>query len=97
MRGARERPAAGCREEDGTSMIPLREMKPRCRGTIHDLSCKGKLRRRLMDMGVVAGAPVEMERFAPLGDPMELKFRGFHLSLRKEEAGEILVEVPNVD
>jgi Fe2+ transport system protein FeoA len=50
-----------------------------------------------MDMGVVAGAPVELERFAPLGDPMELRFRGFHLSLRKGEAGDIWVEVPNAD
>lgn len=46
-----------------------------------------------MDMGVVAGTPVEVERVAPLGDPIELKLKGFHLSLRKEEAGDIWVEV----
>jgi Fe2+ transport system protein FeoA len=47
-----------------------------------------------MDMGVVAGTPFEVERVAPLGDPVELKLKGFHLSLRREEAGDIWVEVP---
>ena len=47
-----------------------------------------------MDMGVVAGTPVQVERVAPLGDPIELKLKGFHLSLRRDEAGSIWVEVP---
>lgn len=46
-----------------------------------------------MDMGVVAGTPVEIVRVAPLGDPVELKVKGFHLSLRRSEAGDIWVEV----
>ena len=46
-----------------------------------------------MNMGVVAGTPFEIERVAPLGDPMELKLKDFHLTLRKEEAGDIWVEV----
>lgn len=46
-----------------------------------------------MDMGVVAGTRFEVERVAPLGDPVELKIKGFHLTLRKQEAGEIWVEV----
>lgn len=47
-----------------------------------------------MNMGVVAGTPVVIERVAPLGDPIDLRIKGFHLSLRKEEAGDIWVEVP---
>ena len=46
-----------------------------------------------MDMGVVAGTPIEVERVAPLGDPLELKIKDFHLSLRRKEAGDIWVEV----
>lgn len=85
-------------EEDrgtGTRVIRLREMEPGRAGTIKKLSCRRQLRRRLMNMGVVAGAAVEVERVAPLGDPIELKLKGFHLSLRKEEAGDIWVEVPD--
>ena len=44
-------------------------------------------------MGVIPGAEVEVERVAPLGDPIEIKIKGYHLSLRKEEAANIYVEV----
>lgn len=44
-------------------------------------------------MGVIPGAEVEVERAAPLGDPIEIKIKGYHLSLRKEEAANIYVEV----
>jgi Fe2+ transport system protein FeoA len=53
---------------------------------------QGMLRRRLMDMGVLPGAEVELLRAAPLGDPLEYKLRGYHLSLRKSEAQSIEVE-----
>lgn len=43
-------------------------------------------------MGVVPGTQVEVVKVAPLGDPVELLIRGYHLSLRKEEAREIFVE-----
>jgi Fe2+ transport system protein FeoA len=81
----------------GERVVQLRDLQPGSCGTISRLSCNGKLRRRLMDMGVVAGAPIEVERVAPLGDPVELKIKDFHLSLRKEEAGDIWVEVENQD
>lgn len=47
-----------------------------------------------MDMGVVSGTRLKVERVAPLGDPMELKLNGFNLSLRRDEACDIWVEVP---
>lgn len=71
----------------------LGDLEPGAAGTIKQLSCTGKLRRRLMDLGVVAGTRFEVERVAPLGDPVVLKVKGVHLSLRKEEAGDIWVEV----
>ena len=49
---------------------------------------RGELPARLLEMGVVPGTRVEVVRLAPLGDPMELKVRGFLLSVRKEEASE---------
>lgn len=81
----------------GETMRPgirrLGDLEPGTSGKIHRLSCRGKLRRRLMDMGIVCGTPIEVEKVAPLGDPLELKLKGFHLSLRKSEAGDIWVEV----
>ncbi|MBU3826771.1 MAG: ferrous iron transport protein A [Candidatus Anaerobiospirillum merdipullorum] len=49
------------------------------------------LRRRLLDMGLIRGTRVELVRTAPLGDPIELKLRGYSLTIRKSDAH--LVEV----
>jgi Fe2+ transport system protein FeoA len=43
-------------------------------------------------MGLLVGTPVELVRFAPLGDPVEIKVRGYHLTLRKHEAEQIWVK-----
>jgi ferrous iron transport protein A len=48
-------------------------------------------RGRLMEMGLLPGTSVELVRFAPLGDPVEIKLRNYHLSLRKLEAEKIFV------
>jgi len=70
----------------------LSELKPKERGTIVKVGGDGPVHRRILDMGVVPGTEVEVVKVAPLGDPVELLIRGYHLSLRKEEAREILVE-----
>lgn len=49
-------------------------------------------RRRLMDMGILVGEEVTVERFAPLGDPIKIIVKNYHLALRKSEAECILVE-----
>lgn len=46
---------------------------------------------RLLEMGLVPGTPVEVVRLAPLGDPMDIRVRGFHLSVRKHEAASLVV------
>jgi len=51
----------------------------------------GALTRRLMEMGVVPGAPVRVIKAAPLGDPLEIRVRGYHLALRRSEAQTISV------
>jgi Fe2+ transport system protein FeoA len=48
-------------------------------------------RPRLMEMGLLVGTTVELVRFAPLGDPVEIKVRGYNLTLRKHEAEQIFV------
>jgi Fe2+ transport system protein FeoA len=48
-------------------------------------------RPRLMEMGLLVGTKVELVRFAPMGDPVEIKVRGYNLTLRKHEAEQILV------
>ncbi len=70
---------------------PLSEMGPDERGVIVRVGGTGEIRRRLLDMGVVAGAEVEVERVAPLGDPIQIKVKGYDLALRKGEAEKILV------
>ena len=54
---------------------------------------EGPLRCRLLDMGLIPRTRVRVEKIAPLGDPLELRVRGYSLSLRKEDAGKIEVEV----
>lgn len=54
---------------------------------------EGALRCRLLDMGLIPKTRVRVEKVAPLGDPLELRVRGYSLSMRKEDAGKIEVEV----
>lgn len=70
----------------------LDRQEPGFRGTVVRVGGKGPIRRRLMEMGVTAGTDIEFERLAPLGDPLEVKVRGYHLSLRKDEAAKVYVE-----
>jgi ferrous iron transport protein A len=53
----------------------------------------GPLKRRLMDMGVLVGEQIRVEKVAPLGDPIEVTIKNYSLSLRKKEAEGIAVEV----
>lgn len=53
---------------------------------------KGSATKRLVEMGISRGSVIEVERVAPLGDPMEVKVKGYHLSIRKDEAKNIEVE-----
>jgi ferrous iron transport protein A len=62
------------------------------RGRITKIGVTGPLKRRLMDMGILVGEEVRMEKIAPLGDPLEVTVKHYSLSLRKKEAERILVE-----
>ena len=60
---------------------------------IRQVGGQGALRCRLLDMGLIPKTTVRVEKVAPLGDPIELRVRGYSLSLRKEDARNIEVEV----
>ena len=60
--------------------------------TVTKLNGTGKLRRRIMDMGITKGVAIKVVKIAPLGDPMELNVRGYELSIRKSEAESIEVQ-----
>lgn len=76
-------------------IIPLSEMKPGEKAQIERVAGSGAIKRRIRDMGVTTGSLVEVVRVAPLGDPMDVKIKGYHLSLRKEEAADISVKKVN--
>ena len=70
----------------------LKELSPGETGVVIRISGSGPVRRRIIDMGIVAGTNVKVEKYAPLGDPIEIKAKNFTLSLRKSEAALIEVE-----
>jgi Fe2+ transport system protein FeoA len=70
----------------------LSDVKNGCTVTIVGLRSTGAVRKRLLDMGLVRGVRVRVERSAPLGDPVEISLKGYSLALRRTEARQILVE-----
>ena len=71
----------------------LKDMKPGEECTIVTLHGSGNIKHRLIDMGLVKGTKIHVVKFAPLGDPVEIKVKGFELALRVSEAGTIDVDV----
>ena len=61
--------------------------------TVAEIKVPPEHRPRLMEMGLLVGTTIELVRFAPLGDPVEIKVRGYNLTLRKHEAEQIWVKV----
>lgn len=72
--------------------IPLSLLQPGDQGEVVLVQAQGPVRQRLLEMGFIRGAQLRVEKLAPLGDPMELVIKGYHLSLRREESSCILVQ-----
>lgn len=72
--------------------IPLSALATGASGTIRSYPKSGPSFLRLREMGVLPGTTVTLVRVAPMGDPIEIKIRGYHLTLRKSEAEHVLVE-----
>jgi ferrous iron transport protein A len=69
----------------------LHLLQPGQRAVITRIGGSRPLRRRLVEMGILKGETILIERNAPLGDPVEYFIKGYHLALRKEEAAQIQV------
>ncbi|MFA5260269.1 MAG: ferrous iron transport protein A [Candidatus Omnitrophota bacterium] len=61
------------------------------KGVVIDLNGDEHIVQRLLEMGVTPGCLVQIIRYAPMGDPVDIKVRGYHLTIRKREADMILV------
>ena len=74
------------------ALQPLTTISLGTTATVVEINLPPANRPRLMEMGLLVGTKVELVRFAPLGDPVEIKVRGYNLTLRKSEAEQILVK-----
>ena len=72
---------------------PLSALPVGAIGVVTAIEVPNEQRSRILEMGLLTGTQVKLVRFAPLGDPLEIKLRGYHLTLRKHEAEQILVKV----
>lgn len=72
-------------------MGDLNSLVPGEYGYVVKVGGEKAFRRRLIDMGITPGVKIQIVRFAPLGDPIEINLRGYSLSIRKSEAKEILI------
>ena len=77
--------------------VTLDQLKTGERGIVLGYQGEEDLHYRLKELGLVAGTPVRVRRCAPLGDPMELSIRGYHLSIRKQDAAKILIKLETRD
>jgi ferrous iron transport protein A len=75
-----------------TSLQPLTSLALGATAKVAEIKVPPADKTRLMEMGLLVGTAVELVRFAPLGDPLEIKVRGYNLTLRKHEAELILVK-----
>jgi ferrous iron transport protein A len=86
---------AACNHCGSPETCSLNQLGIGCRGSVAAVGGDVELRRRLLEMGFCNGAHVEVVRRAPLGDPIEFRLRGYHLSLREEQARHVRI-VPSV-
>jgi Fe2+ transport system protein FeoA len=72
--------------------VPLGMLQPGEKGKVIAFDLPDSVRGRILEMGLTVGATVTVVRFAPMGDPIEFKVRGSHISLRKSDALGIRVQ-----
>lgn len=71
--------------------MPLTSLQIGRAATVAEIKVPPEQRGRILEMGLLVGTKVQLVRFAPLGDPVEIKLRGYHLTLRRTEADRIHV------
>lgn len=73
--------------------MTLNELGTGQSATVVKVGGEGELRLRLLDMGLIPRTVVKIQKIAPMGDPIELRLRGYELTIRKDDAKNITVEI----
>lgn len=79
--------------QSNNQIVQLNQLNPGQAGIIVRVNGQAAARRRLLEMGLVRGETIFVERVAPLGDPVEFTIKGYHLSLRRQDAANIDVKL----
>jgi ferrous iron transport protein A len=74
-----------------SASLSLRDLREGDRAAIKSIRGEGPFKQRLLEMGFMPGTTVLIKKYAPLRDPIELVIKGYHVSLRREEAEQVLV------
>ena len=72
--------------------MTLKELEPGKTAVVTVVGGEGSLRQHFLDMGVIPGAEVTLVKYAPMGDPMELRIHGYELTLRLADAAQIEID-----
>jgi len=73
-------------------IMTINDLKIGEEGVIREVLGEGVLRLRFLDMGLIPRTKVRVQKIAPLGDPIQLSIRGYELTIRREDAGKIMIE-----
>ncbi len=73
-------------------MMTMNDLKIGQSGTIAQVGGEGALRLRFLDMGLIPGTVVQLQKVAPMGDPIQIRVRGYELTLRREDASRITLK-----
>ena len=74
--------------------ISIKDLEIGKSAKITEVGGEGALRQHFLDMGLIPGAEITMVKYAPMGDPVELKIHGYELTLRLADAEKILINTP---
>jgi ferrous iron transport protein A len=88
-------PALAGAECHANSLIKLSNLKPGQKGKIAQVCGNPDFRLRMMEMGFTKGTEVMVVKYAPLNDPVEFVIKGYHVTLRKDQASDILISEPD--
>ena len=72
--------------------MTINDLKIGQSGAITAVGGEGALRLRFLDMGLIPGTTVSLQKVAPMGDPIQIRVRGYELTIRREDAGMIEIE-----
>ena len=72
--------------------LELSKLKPDEKAIIKEINLQGKLKYRLLELGIVENTELKLIKYVPLGDPIQISIRGYNLAMRKETAKKIKIE-----